>query len=336
MDAPITVCFVIPVRDDAARLRRCLTSIRCNQSKRAVIQIVVADNGSLDDSAIVATVFGARVINIGGSPVSRIRNLAAATVDSELLAFVDADHEISDSWVEAAVELMSDPQIGGVGALCLPPPSGSRVQMLYGSLRGRTLGRGDVTWLGSGNLVIRRSVFQELGGFDETLETCEDVDLCQRIRARGWRLVGDERLVNYHLGDPATLGAVFTSERWRGRDNLRVSLRRMPALRDWPSIVIPIVGAMSLLALPAGLLLMPFSFWSGLLLAIAAVTVVLGLSGLRALRMISRGAGRLGSLGLVFAVALAYDLGRACSLLLPARHRDRQRVEQSASRPARS
>ena len=43
-----------------------------------------------------------------------------------------------------------------------------------------------VTWLGSGNMAVRRSAFEEVGGFDTTLETCEDVDLCRKLRARGY------------------------------------------------------------------------------------------------------------------------------------------------------
>ena len=77
----------------------------------------------------------------------------------------------------------------------------------------------------SGNLAVKRTAFQAIGGFDAALEACEDVDFCQRLRRAGWRLVGDERLESVHLGDPPTLAALFRAERWRGRDNLRVSLR---------------------------------------------------------------------------------------------------------------
>jgi GT2 family glycosyltransferase len=330
---PNSISFVIPVKNDAARLRRCLTSIANARTGQTRVECIVADNESVDDTAQSARRLGAEVVGISGSPVSRVRNAAAASASGELLAFVDADHEISNGWIAAAMQTMADETVGGTGALCLPPPGGTRVQALYGSLRGRTIGQSEVTWLGSGNLVVRRSVFDALGGFDERLHTCEDVDLCQRLLAAGWRLIGDERLVNYHLGDPATLLALFTSERWRGRDNLRVSLRRMPSLRDWPSILIPIAGALSLLAVPAGLLWMLFSFRTGLGCALVAIAVIAGLSGLRAMRMIARGAAQKGSVGLILAVAVAYDLGRACSLLLPAGHRDRQRVERHASRP---
>src|SRR5205823_2418050 len=130
-----------------------------------------------------------------------------------------------------------------VGALCLAPPTGTWVQRTYGALRGRTKGRADVLWLGSGNMAIRRDVFEQLGGFDAALETCEDVDLCQRARDAGWRVVADERLENVHLGDPSTLSKLFMSERWRGGDNLRVSFRSSLTIRSMPSIIVPIADA---------------------------------------------------------------------------------------------
>jgi cellulose synthase/poly-beta-1,6-N-acetylglucosamine synthase-like glycosyltransferase len=260
--------------------------------------------------------------------VSRVRNVAAASASGDYLAFVDADHGIAPSWIAAAVDAMADSKVAGAGALCLAPPAATSVQRMYGVLRGRTRGRSDTTWLGSGNLVVRRHVFEQLGGFDESLETCEDVDLCQRILAAGWRLVADERLENIHYGDPATLGAVFTSERWRGRDNLKVSLRRVQALRDWPSIVLPVIGALSLILFPALCVTTFLSGWPGWIPALAPLALLLGLSGLRTIRMI------LGSAlwnpadwALAFAVALAYDLGRAVSLVAPAGHKARQKTD---------
>ena len=55
------VSFVIPVRNDARRLHRCLASIAANCYPPDRIEIIVADNGSQDDSAAVAGQAGARV-----------------------------------------------------------------------------------------------------------------------------------------------------------------------------------------------------------------------------------------------------------------------------------
>ena len=50
---------------------------------------------------------------------------------------------------------------------------------------------------------------------------------------------------NVHFGDPATLWDLFRGELWRGRDNLRISLRGPLTWRGLPSVVIPIVDVVS-------------------------------------------------------------------------------------------
>src|SRR5262245_50589523 len=232
--------FIIPVRNDAARLEACLASIRRNSQSPGQIEIVVVDNESTDRSAEVAASFGAKVVSIDTGRVAELRNRGAAQATSDIFAFVDADHEIAAGWVYAALDCLQMPAVGAVGALCHAPADGTWVQRVYGHLRGVVGGQRDVDWLGSGNMAVRRRAFEALGGFDTSLETCEDVDLCHRLRARGLRIVSDARLKNIHHGDPRTLREVFASERWRGRDNLRVSFRRPIAWASIPSAIIPI------------------------------------------------------------------------------------------------
>ena len=66
------------------------------------------------------------------------------------------------------------------------------------------------------------------------------MDLCQRLRRKGHTLKSDSGMRSVHMGDPKTLRAIFWGELWRGRDNLRVSFRGPMALRDLPSVAIPV------------------------------------------------------------------------------------------------
>jgi GT2 family glycosyltransferase len=318
----VILSFIIPVRDDAARLARCLRSIAANDRSAAQVRTVVADNGSSDGSADVARSAGATVLSLPSLRVSALRNRAAAAAAGDILAFVDADHEIAPTWITAAADVFNDPHVAATGALYTPPPDGTWTQRMFGVLRGRTIGHSDAAWLGSGNLAVRREVFEQVRGFDETLETCEDVDLCQRIRQAGHRVVADERLASIHSGDPKSLRELFLSERWRGRDNIRVSLRSGLGLRDLPSVVIPVIDAVALAGLVLVLAEAAVVGSTSVLTATVAVAVVGGLAALRAVRMCASG-------GLstpvewaqAYAVALTYDVARACSLFWPAGHR---------------
>ena len=188
----MSVSCVIPVRNDALRLKRCLEAIT-RSAAGVTLEIVVADNGSTDGSADVARAAGAQVLSLPGLRVAELRNRAAAAVATDVLAFIDADHEIGDGWFAAAFRTLAGERVGAAGALYLAPDGGTWVQRMYGALRGRTTVAGDVPWLGCGNLAVRREAFDAVGGFDASLVACEDVDFCQRLRQAGWRVVGRSR-----------------------------------------------------------------------------------------------------------------------------------------------
>jgi glycosyltransferase involved in cell wall biosynthesis len=296
--------FVIPVRNDAERLRRCLQSIAAATPDGVPVEIVVADNGSTDASAQVARAAGATVLELPGVGLGELRNRAARAARGELLAFVDADHEIGTGWVEAARTDLALPGVAGAGAPCHAPKPGTWVQQIYDRLRRRPAGQEETDWLGSGNLIVRREQFHAIGGFDTTLETCEDVDLCRKLRATGGRLLSDERLYNIHYGDPRTLRHVFFGELWRGRDNIRVSLRAPRSGRSLISAAIPLFILVALATAVVGVLtLAPI----GLALAAAAIGAVILLIALRAGRL-THGTTDWPK---AFAVASAYELGRS-------------------------
>jgi glycosyltransferase involved in cell wall biosynthesis len=317
----VNVSFIVPVRNDAGRLKTCLAAIALSHDSRTAIEVIVADNGSTDDSRDVAAAEGARVLSLPGLRVAALRNRAAAAAAGDFLAFVDADHEIVPTWVASAVDVLAVERVGAVGALYSAPVAGSWVQRMYGALRGRTSGRHDVVWLGSGNLVVRRNAFEAIGGFDASLEACEDVDLCLRLRAAGWRVVADERLKSVHLGDPATLSTLFRAERWRGRDNLRVSLRGPFSVRQLPSMLIPVVDLTCGAAGLAGLLLWPFIGSRSFSLFVAGSIVVGGLAAIRTVRIVSGVVPRSPSaIVQAYLVAVTYDSARAAALITRSPH----------------
>jgi GT2 family glycosyltransferase len=315
------VSFVIPVRNDASRLERCLSSINSSAYPRTQLEVLVIDNGSTDDSAAVANQLGADVISMPQGHVAALRNHGARLAAGDLLAFVDADNEIAPDWIGSAVETLSSPGVAATGALYTAPEDGTWVQRTYGFLRGRPRGKHDVEWLGSGNLVVWRSFFEAVRGFDTSLETCEDVDFCNRLRATGARIVSNERLKNVHHGDPATLRELFKGELWRGRDNLRVSLRGPVTWRALPGAVIPLFDAVMVVVMIMGAVFSATGRPHGSSLACCAGLAILLPPFLKSLRSALRSGGAPAKyLVAVFSVACVYDLARTFALVARAGH----------------
>lgn len=266
-----TLSFIIPVRNSSHLLQQSLAAVNAQKSSGIPFEIIVLDNGSTDDSAAVAEAAGARVLVIPGDNVSQLRNRGSHEAVAELIAFVDADNEIAEGWCSAVNEIMLDPEVAAAGAAYTAPDDGTWVTRTGDYMRGHKEGSSSVDWLAAGNLVIRKPVFEALNGFDTSLETCEDVDLCARIRAAGHDLISDSRLRSVHRGDPRHLKDIFRGELWRGRDNLRVSFRHKIKPRDLPSILFPII---ILLAAVAAIVLSLFQPGNALFYLLGAVAVL--------------------------------------------------------------
>ena len=322
----VRLSFVIPVKNDAQRLRTCLQSIMASRGNTLDVEVVVVDNGSSDPSPDVAREIGARVVVLPDLKVSELRNRGVALTTGAAIAFVDADNEIVPGWVGAALDNLSVEGVGATGAQYHAPPAGTWVQRSYGLLRGLTRARADVGWIGSGNLAVTRRAFNAVGGFDSSLEACEDVDFCHRLTASGWRVLGDPRLGSVHHGDPRSLKHLFLSELWRGRDNLRVTFRRPIQWASVPSGLVPVADAVLLLIVLWSLARWP---WTGASAPVVAGTALLVVA-LGALAKLAKAAGRTPGLGPVswaqgFVVAAVYDLARAVALVTRTPHRAARR-----------
>ncbi len=322
-DEPHTsISFIVPVRNDAARLRRCLMSIRRQVGHPADrLEIIVADNGSTDGSDAVGLEAGAKVLRLPDLRVAALRNRAVEAARGDVIAFVDADHEIDEAWVASAIDTLRGPAVAAAGAPYDGPPDSTWVQRQYDRLRRRQAGVGETDWIGSGNIALWRHAFMDAGGFDTRLETCEDVDLCQRLRARGARVMSDARMRSTHFGDPATLRELFRGELWRGRDNLRVSLRPPLAVRNLVGVGVTMLELLLVACALVGAVTIAAGGWVYLLVGITGIAA---LTALQSIRMLRNRTIRAADLVQTPLVAGVYGIARALALVFRMPHQFRQ------------
>ena len=244
------VTVVIPVRNDARRLAVCLASLREQDYPPDRYEVIVVDNGSTDDSRLIADEAGAKVLCYPGLRVGALRNRGVAEAQGEILAFVDSDHEVPRGWLQVgAGELAADCEIDMIGSPCLAPPQGSWVQCLWQLHRLRNGQRCEVKWLGAGNLFVRRADFARLGGFNEDLVAAEDVDLCERLAQKSGKIVSDMRTANIHHGEPSTLRQFFRKEYWRGSSGISGFIAHGMPLHEVPSLIWPLYHLIALIGL---------------------------------------------------------------------------------------
>ncbi|WP_295779888.1 glycosyltransferase family 2 protein [uncultured Microbacterium sp.] len=183
-----TVSVVIPVRDDAAHLRRCLEALRAQTHRPD--EIVVVDNDSSDDSAAVARDGGARVVFCGerGIPAAAATGYDAAR--GELILRLDADSIPEPTWVGSMVDAFADDAVDAVsgGAVFHDGPAGQRVGMAraflgtYVAFAAPALGHAPL-W--GSNMGLRRSAWRDVR--DEVHldpELHDDLDLAYHLGVR--------------------------------------------------------------------------------------------------------------------------------------------------------
>ena len=203
------VSIVIPFRDRPELLRNCLRSLRGSTFRN--FEVVLVDNGSEDPRTgrLLARVSAKQDVRLVSRPgpfnFSLLCNAGAATATGDHVLFLNNDTEVlTRSWLERMLALVADPAVGAVGATLLYPDH----TIQHAGLLPRSDGmwvhpyrgepadaRGDsgelrlvrsVPAITAACMMIRRELFDNVGGFDERLPlTLNDVDLCRRVRERG-------------------------------------------------------------------------------------------------------------------------------------------------------
>jgi glycosyltransferase involved in cell wall biosynthesis len=176
----VTVAVVIPARDEAALIGRCLQSIG-NQ------QVIVVADRCHDDTAAIARDLGAEVIEIDEANVGLARAIgcdaALRDPDVDWLACTDADSVVPANWIEQQLELAS---FGADAVVATVRPDFADLSPLQTRAWLATHQRGAANGHVHGaNLGLRASAYLAVGGFAPVSEH-EDNDLVARLAAAGF------------------------------------------------------------------------------------------------------------------------------------------------------
>ncbi len=251
-EAKLRFSFVIPAMNEATMIVGVLDSIRqLKQSEgMTVAEVVVVDSGSTDATAEIARAAGCNVIDAEPGNVSASRNLGAAVATGNVLAFVDADCELPRNWLtECGRELQASGVVASSMQMAAPALDASWVERTWYELAHRSTSSAesmDAPWLATFNLAVHADRFREAGGFDETLITCEDVDLGYRLSELGrLRFIRQDGVM--HHGESKTLAVFFRRESWRARGGWRLLFHHRSSLREVISCCVPFVVCLALI-----------------------------------------------------------------------------------------
>ncbi|MDH4333838.1 MAG: glycosyltransferase [Chloroflexota bacterium] len=218
------ISVILPARNEERLLPAALNSVASQSYPVAEVEAIVVSNGSSDRTVALAREVGASLTTVGGPVVrvgetaehgvSRAKNAGAAEARGRLLLFMDADSRMSPGLLArvaarasageraASIRIVADGRDPIDRAFFWVLENGKRLFRI----------RANMFW-------CERGLFQELGGFDETLQHAEDLDFLVRARRAGVRVghVRDEWIGTsprrLHRG-PLRLGMIMVLGRW--------------------------------------------------------------------------------------------------------------------------
>ena len=305
----LKVSIIIPMKNEEKNIQLCLDSINSNSYPKEQYEIICVDNGSTDRTLEIASGYTENLYRLPDTTISTLRNYGAQRARGEYLAFVDSDCVADGSWLQSASIYFGSESMVCFGSTPDIPSDATWVQKAWYLSKQIRSDVQQVEWLESMNLIVKKDVFLEVGGFNEKLETCEDVDLCYRIGQK-YRIISDKKIRVVHLGEARTLKEFFKKEMWRGKGNLRGLKEHGLKLNEIPSIVLPLYY----LLLPLIFLLLLLV--NGTLFALMSLMVLLAGPPLLISIYVT---GRMSKYSYVFKatmVYLVYFIARAVALIL--------------------
>lgn len=234
------VAIIIPTRDRAELLERCINSV-LDRSTYTNFELLIVDNDSRDPETLEYLVDApAKVIRYPHRfNYARMMNMAARAVASDVLLFLNNDTEvITPRWIEDLLEHAMRPEVGAVGGrLFYPDGTPQHEGIMVGALGGWAFNvdyggfwrRGEmisnISAVTGACTMIRTSVYWQVGGNEERLRIAyNDVDLCLRIRQAGYEVLYTPYAGLYHYEGSSRSGYEHPEDgplfgvRWRPKE----------------------------------------------------------------------------------------------------------------------
>jgi glycosyltransferase involved in cell wall biosynthesis len=205
------VSIVIPTFNEAEYLAKCITSLQQLNYPKDLYEITLVDNGSVDNTVEIAKSFDISVYVKEKVKVGAVRNYGASKSKGAIYAFIDGDCVASPNWLSAAIEKLSSDVVGAVGGAYLLRDDPSWVESGW-VISQETITEESASLVG-GSFIVKADIFNEISGFDESINAGEDTKLAREVAVKNqvWKV---SECAVIHLGYPNTIKGFFRRQFW--------------------------------------------------------------------------------------------------------------------------
>jgi len=263
----MSVAVVIPCRNEASSIRDLLNALAGQTTTPS--EIVVVDDGSTDGSGGIVREWGAahpllpvRLVPGTGRGPGPAMNTGVAATSADVIVRLDGHSTPCADYVERSIRLAADPRVGVAGGRWeVVPGARTAIGRAIAAVVTHPLGSGGARYrhparAGSAPASVetvpfgtfRRAVWEQLGGFDESLAANEDFDFNYRARRAGFDVVFDAGITARYVARP-TLAALgrqyfrygFGKLQMLRKDSQALHWRQLPPILLLPWVVVTAV-----------------------------------------------------------------------------------------------
>jgi cellulose synthase/poly-beta-1,6-N-acetylglucosamine synthase-like glycosyltransferase len=216
------VSIIVAAYNSQDTIEECLKSILAQNYPSDSIEVIVMDGGSKDATVKIAEQFPIKVLSIRiNCPAAY--NYAQKIAAYPILGFVDADAKVETNWLIKLVPHLKEPNVAGVsGSIETWNQTNPWARIIGYELKTRYQRIGKYTGrIATMNLLLKKEVIEETGGWDEKLPSQYDTDLGFRISAKGWKIAYEPNALCYHFNRP-TIRAFYRQQLQYGKNTLKL------------------------------------------------------------------------------------------------------------------
>ena len=216
------VSIIVAAMNNEETIEECLKAVLAQTYPAGYIEVIVMDGGSRDATVKIAEKYPVKVFSISlNAPAAY--NYAMKIAIHPILGFVDSDAKVEKDWLKKLVPRLNEPKVAGVSGSIDTWNSenpwarsiGYELETRYSRI-GKYTGR-----IATMNLLLKKTVIEEVGGWDEKLPSQYDTDFGFRISARGYRIAYEPSAVCYHFNRP-TLHAYYRQQMQYGKNTIKL------------------------------------------------------------------------------------------------------------------
>jgi glycosyltransferase involved in cell wall biosynthesis len=192
------ISFCIPALNEAQRIGDCINSILAELNGALIsAEVLVVDNGSIDDTKMVALQHGATVVDEPCRGLLMAREAGYRRSSGRLIANIDADCRLRPGWLSRAIAHFENPEVAAVSGpyRYYDLPASGRRAAASAFRAYAALSKCGLTTMMGGNAVIRRSVLDALDGYDTSIEFWGEDTWTALACAKHGRVIFDSHLV---------------------------------------------------------------------------------------------------------------------------------------------